>query len=108
MGKIVSEKNGTRKFERIGRWTALDYTIISRSSKFAKYADNYNSDDIKLNITGFKHYNEYRPFNRFKPITEPVKLSDLCKIVMKDEEDNLWLEVSPDREKVRLYKEVVE
>lgn len=46
MGKIINEKNGTRKFERIGRWAALDYTIISRSSKFAKYADNYNSDLI--------------------------------------------------------------
>lgn len=108
MGKIINEKNGTRKFERIGRWTALDYTIISRSSKFAKYADNYNSDHIKLNITGFKHYNEYKPLNKFKLVEEPIDLDDFSRIVMKDTEDNLWLEVSPDREKVRLYREVLE
>lgn len=108
MGKIVSEKNGTRKFERIGRWTSLEYTRVSRNSKFAKYADNYNSDHIKLNLTGFKHYNEFKPFNRYKPISEPVKLDDLCRLVMRNEDDNTWLEMSSDREKVRLYREVLE
>ena len=107
MGKILSERKGDRRFERLGRWNTLEYTVISRENRFAQYADNYNSDNVKLNITTFKHNNEVYPFSRFKRVMA-IDLDDFSRIVMKDDEDNLWLEVSPDREKVRLYREVLE
>jgi hypothetical protein len=107
MGKILSERKGDRRFERLGRWATLEYTVSSRENRFAQYADNYDSDNVKLNITIFKHKDEVHPFSRFKRVMA-IDLDDFSRIVMKDTTDNLWLELSPDREKVRLYREVLE
>lgn len=105
MSKILREKNGTRQFEKLTRWNTLDYTLVSRKSIFAKYADNLNSNDAKLCLTRFIFQNTWQPFNRYHKVDKPVMLSDLTVLSRQDSENpDMWLEVGDD--KVRVYKEV--
>lgn len=105
--KLLSEKNGTRKFEQVSRWNTLEYTIISRVSKFAAYADNYASSDGKLNFTFFKIRNTIYPLNKFAKFDQPILLDDFSSISRIDTETGLLLEINEDKSKVRLLREVV-
>lgn len=106
MDNIFSEKNGTRKFERISRWNAIDYTIISRSNRLAQYADNYDSKDVRLNITCFKYGAKVYALKKFARFDTPIILEDRSTLSRLDTEDNLYLEINGLKTKVRLYREV--
>lgn len=103
---VLQEKKGTRKFEKISRWNVLSYTTITRNNANAKYADNADSKNDKLFLTYFRLDNTVFPFRRFEKVAEPVMLSDLTRLVMKDSESNMWLEINATKDKVRMYKEV--
>ncbi len=106
MAKLISEMNGTRKFELLSRWNSLEYTLISRNSKFAQYADNYRSNAEKLNFTYFKLRNTIYPLNKFARFDQSIVLSDFSTISRIDTETNLLLEITDDKRKVRLLKEI--
>lgn len=106
MGKQLRERNGSRIFERAGGWNAIDYTVITRSNKFAQYADNYDSKADKLNLTCFKYSNHITPLNRFARLVNNITLEDFSVISRQDTEGCYWMEISPDKRKVRLYREV--
>ena len=103
---MISEKDGTRKFEQVSRWNVLDYTFISRKSTFAKYADNPDSSDAKLCFTRFRYDNNWQPFNRFEKLTDSITLADRTVLSRKDTEGDLFLELNSDKSKVRVYREV--
>lgn len=107
MAKLISEMNGTRKFELLSRWNSLEYTLISRNSKFAQYADNYHSNAEKLNFTYFKLRNTIYPLNKFARFDQSIVLSDFSTISRIDTETNLLLEITDDKRKVRLLKEII-
>lgn len=108
MTKLISEMNGTRKFELLSRWNTLEYTLISRSSKFAPYSDNYNSHANKLNFTFFKVRNVIYPLNKFARFDQPILLDDFSTISRIDTETGILLEINDDKSKVRLLKEITE
>ena len=104
MGLIFNEKNGSRSFERVGRWNVVDYTIITRKSTFAKYADSQSGD--KLWLTYFVPRGVMTPMKRFADLDAPIVLEDNIKLVKKDTEGDLFMETNSDNTKVRLYTEV--
>ena len=104
MGLVFKEKDGTRVFERSGRWNVVDYTIITRKSTYAKYADNEDGD--RLWLTYFKPHGVMMPMKRFAELDVPIVLEDNIKLVRKDTEDDFFMEISSDNTKVRLYTEV--
>ena len=104
MGKELMQYHGVRKFRRLGRWVALEDTIISRKSRFAQYADNYNSEDQKLRITLFKRGTKDTPYGKFKSLPENIMLEDFSIISRVDPDELVYMEVNKD--KVRLYEEV--
>lgn len=108
MAKIISEKNGTRKFTRYSRWNAVDYTIISKNHRFAQYADASQGDQAKLNLTYFRIGNTLYPLRKFARFDTPIILEDLSAISRIDPELGLLLELNADKTQVRLYKEVIE
>ena len=96
MGKVLRERNGTRQFEKLTRWNTLDYTLISRNSTFAKYADDPCSIVFQ---------NTWQPFNRYHKVDKPIMLSDLTVLSRQDSDNpDIWLEVGTD--KIRVYREV--
>lgn len=106
LGKVLVERNSGRKFERASRWNSVEYTIVSRKNRFAEFADNYNSDSDKLNMTWFKINNVMIPLNRFVRLDNNIILDDYSTITLHDPETHMFLEFNKDRSKVRLYNEV--
>ncbi len=104
MGKTLSQFHGTRKFQRMGRWAALEETIITRNSQFAKYSDNFDSNDPKLRITFFRQGQSHIPYKKFVNLSDNIMLEDFSVLSKVNSEEQLYLEVSKD--KIRLYKEV--
>ena len=105
MEEFIKERNGGRRFERISRWNLIDYTIISKNNRFAQYADDADSGKDKLAFTYFKLRNHTYPLNMFGKLMESIELEDHTKISRQNVEDNnYFLEVSPDKTKVRVYK----
>lgn len=104
MGKELLQYHGVRKFRRLGRWVALEDTIISRKSRFAQYADNYNSEDQKLRITLFKRGTKDTPYGKFTALPENIMLEDFSVLSKVDPDESVYMEVNKD--KVRLYEEV--
>lgn len=109
MNDTILEKNGTRKFEMISRWNAIDYTIISDNNRFAKYADNYGNKNEKLTLTFFKVRNHTYPLNMFAKLMEPIQLEDRSVLSRQStENDSYYLEINSAKDKVRVYKEIKE
>ena len=104
---MIKEKDGIRYFERISRWNAIDYTVVSRNNRFAEYSDNYHTKDTKLNLTCFKYSNQTYPLEKFTKLAEPIILEDRTSLYRVDPETKTYLELSGDKEKIRLYKEVI-
>lgn len=105
MEEYIKERNGSRRFVRISRWNAIDYTIISKNNRFAQYADDAGSGKDKLAFTYFKLRNHTYPLNMFGKLVKSIELEDHTKISRQNVEDNnYFLEVSPDKTKVRVYK----
>lgn len=102
---MIQAKFENRTFERLIRWNVLDYTYVTRKSTFAKYADNYDSDDIKLCLTRFRVNGNWEPLNRYKPIS-PITLADGSVITRKAEDADYYLEINNTQDKVRIYKEI--
>lgn len=102
---MIKAKFEDRQFERLIRWNVLDYTYVTRKSTFAKYADNYNSNDIKLCLTRFRFNNNWEPLNKYQPIT-PIQLAN-GSVISRKSEDGLYLEMNDTKDKVRLYKEIL-
>ena len=101
---MIKAKYEDRQFERLIRWNVLDYTYVTRKSTFAQYADNYNSNDIKLCLTRFRFNNNWEPLNKYQPIT-PIQLAD-GSVISGKSDDGLYLEINNTKDKVRLYKEI--
>ena len=107
MEKLISEKSGNRKFRRLSRWNSVDYTLISRSNRFAKYADNFMDNNAdRLNLTCFRFGARTLPLNKFGKFDKPIILEDLSHLSRIDTEENILLEINSDKTKVRLYMEV--
>lgn len=106
MDKVLSEKRGSRNFKQVSRWNGLDFTIVSRNSKFAQYTDNYLSKADRLNLTCFHFGSIVLPLRRFGKLDKPIELKDLVTLTRFDPETNLFLEINGDKSKVRLYREV--
>lgn len=103
---VLTERKGTRKFERLSKWHILSDTNITRNSSNAKYASDTNRNSDKLILTYFKLDTVIYPIGRFEKLSSPIMLSDLSRIVMKDTESNLMLEMNETKNKVRIYQEV--
>lgn len=106
MANAIRERNGSRVFEKMSRWNTLEYTTISRKSTLAKYADPSSSDGARLFITYFIRDDKKFPINRFEKLNPPVMLEDLTRLTLKDTESDYWLEINPDNDKIRVYREV--
>ena len=107
MQQIIKERGGTRMFERVSRWNVVDYTIISNRNRFAQYADNAGTGTDKLTLTFFKLRNHTYPLNRFAKLVDKIQLEDLSVLSRQDTETGIfYIEVSPEKDKVRLYKEI--
>ena len=106
--KTVKERNGTRQFKQLSRWCNLDYTIVTRRSLHAPYADNADSKDGTLNLTYFYINHNITPVNRFQKLEVPIMLQDLTVISRKDTKEgtNYYLEEDKKNNKVRLWAEV--
>ena len=106
MTNTVKAKNASRKFERISRWNSLEYTLVSRNNNYAQYADNFHSNDKKLNLTCFRLGTHHYPLNMFGKLSAPIALEDLGTISRVSPELGLFLELNSDKTKVRIYREV--
>lgn len=106
MDKILLEKEGTRKFQQLSRWNAVEYTIVTRKSIHAPYTDNVNSKDDKLFLTYFRRNNHITPLYKHAILSPPIILSDGTILSRYDPETGCYLEVASDNKKVRMYKEV--
>ena len=108
--KIVNEKDGDRKYDRISRWNVLEETIISEKSKHAPYADNFDyskgKQADKLFLTYFKLNGRVIPFNKFAILFPPITLEDRSVISRCDTESGIYLEVDAKARKVRMYRKV--
>lgn len=103
---MIKERNGGRRFERISRWNSLDYTLIADKNKFAKYADNTGTNQ-KLTLTFFRLGSRRYPLNMFSKLVKPIHLEDFSTITRQSVEDSVYyLEINPEKDKVRLYREV--
>ena len=105
---MIAENGGTRKFERVSRWNAVDYTIITRKSIHAPYTDNVDSKDDKLFLTYFKQNNHIVPVNKYVVLPSAIKLTDGSVLSRYDSETGCYLEVAKDKSKIRIYKEIME
>lgn len=106
--KIFKERNGGRVFERISRWSVIDYTIVSKRNRFAKYGDDFDGKKDKYNLTYFKLRNHTYPVNVFGKLIEYIELEDHSLISRQSIEDShYFLEINPEKDKVRLYKEII-
>ena len=108
MTKIISEKNGTRKFTRYSRWNVIDYTIISKKHRFAQYADDTSGNPDRLNLTYFHVGTTMYPLRKFAKFDAPIVLDDLSTISRIDPETGMLLEINADKTQVRLYKEITD
>ena len=106
MGKVLSERHSSRKFERASRWNTIEYTIVSRKNRFAEFADNYDDGSDKLNMTWFKVNNTMFPVNRFIRLESNIILDDYSTLTRQDPETHMFLEFNKDKSKVRVYNEV--
>ena len=106
MAKILSERNGTRKFIRYSQWNIIDYTIISKKHRFAQYVDDTSGNPDKLNLTYFHVGTTMYPLRRFAKFDSPIVLADLSTLSRIDPETGLLLEIRSDKTQVRLYKEI--
>ena len=104
MGKILSEKNGNRKFERSGRFNEVLYTVISRKNALAKYADNYDTDDKKLFLTYIRTANRTVPLKPYQTLEVPIVLDEFVTLTKFNPEDGTYLEEKGD--KVKQYWEI--
>lgn len=105
IGKVICEKDGTRKFERVGKWTILEDTLISKNNRFAEFADNYGSND-KLRITIFGRGSRQFPMNKFKCMDDVITLKDYSLLSRYDSDSRFFIEINKTGDKVRLYREV--
>lgn len=106
MGITVKERNGLRRFERLSRWNAVDYTIISDRNKLAEYADNYGTGE-KLTLTFFKWNGHTYPLGMFGKLMEPITLEDFTHLHRQSVVDcDYFLEINSTKDKVRLYRKV--
>ena len=105
MQTTFKEKAGNRIFERLGRWNAIDYTIITRKNINAPYADDNGGD--KLWLTYFKPRGVVMPLNKFKNLDNKLSLEDHITLSLYDSEDGLYGEMNSDNTKIRIYKEVI-
>lgn len=104
---VLKTLDGSRKFERISRWNLIDYTIISKSNRFVKYADVDDFGKNKLSLTFFKLRNHTYPLNMFAKLVTPIQLEDRSVLTRQNvENDVYYMEVNSNKDKVRLYKEV--
>jgi len=107
MNDVLKERKGNRTFQRISRWNSIDSTLISKNNRFAKYADKIGTGDAKLDLTYFKLKSHMYPLNMFGKLMETIMLEDLSVLSRQDVENNIYyLEISPEKDKVRLYKEI--
>lgn len=105
MGKILNERNGSRRFERISRWNALDYTCITDNNKHAKYADNAGTGQ-RLTLTYFRLGTHVYPLKMFSKSAK-IMLEDFATLSRQNIEDSTYyLEVNTEKDKVRLYREL--
>ena len=104
---MLTERNGVRKFEKISRWNTIAYTTITRKSVYAPYAEPTSTEGEKLWFNYFILKEQTYPMRRFEKLEKPVMLSDLTRLSMHDPESGLWLEVDEDKEKIRVYKEII-
>ena len=108
MEQFIKERKGNRTFERISRWNLLDSTIIADRNRFAKYADNAGNKGEKLVLTYFRLRSHTYPLNMFGKLVDVIELEDHSIISRQNVENNIYyLEISPDKNKVRLYKEII-
>ena len=85
----------------------IDYTIISKNNRFAQYADDADSGKDKLAFTYFKLRNHTYPLNMFGKLMKAIELEDHSIISRQSVENCVYfLELSSDKSKVRLYKEI--
>lgn len=105
MVNYIKERNGSRMFEKISGWNAIDYTIISDRNKFAKYADNAGSKTEKLTLTFFRIRKQIHPLTQFEKLVTSIQLEDFSVLTRRHiEDDKYFLEFNADKEKVRLWK----
>lgn len=104
---MLTERNGTRKFEKISRWNTIKYTTITDKSTYKQYAEPSSSTGAKLWLNYFSIRDQWYPLRKFQKLDTPVMLSDLTRLSMHDPESGLWLEVDEDKEKIRVYKEII-
>ena len=102
---MVKEIDGTRYFEQISQWRALDYTIVAKRNRFAQYADNPGADRLFLTYFRIDNKNIF-PFNKFIELDQPIILADGTKLVRRDPETNEYLEFDKAQDRIRLYREV--
>ena len=103
---VIKERNGLRRFERVSRWNAIDYTIISDRNKLAQYADNYGTGE-KLTLTFFKWSGHTYPLGMFGKLVESIMLDDFTQLTRQSVVDcDYFLEINPTKDKVRLYRKV--
>lgn len=101
---MLTERNGTRKFEKISRWNTIKYTTITDKSTYKQYAEPSSSTGAKLWLNYFSIRDQWYPLRKFQKLDTPVMLSDLTRLSMRD--GDLWLEVDEQNEKVRVYQEI--
>ena len=107
MAKVYKERHG-RKFKSLGRWSALEDTIITPNSKYAKYA-TATEDAGKLWLSCFRCLNKFYPYNRYADLDQKLILEDFTIISKYDTEDNtLFLAVDNKNHKIKLYQEIFE
>lgn len=105
---ILKEVSSGRVFERISRWNVIDYTLVSRKNRLAPFADNYDDKNAaSLNLTCFKFDTKIHPLKQFETLATPIVLEDNTVLSSCASDKNMLLEVSPDGNKVRVYKEVL-
>ena len=107
MGKILSERKGDRKFERVAQWTNIEYTLVSKNHRFAQFADNYGIRDDKLQITLVGRGQFKSPLRKYNLLPQPIILEDFTSLCKVDFEDNIFLEIDKEKDRVRMYKEIV-
>lgn len=105
--KIFKERNGGRMFERVSRWGVIDYTIVTKRNRFAKYGDDFDGKKDKYNLTYFELRKHMYPVNMFEKLAKCIELEDHSLLSRQSVENNQYfLEISPKKDKVRLYKEI--
>lgn len=103
---LSKELKGDRVFERICNWNVIDYTVISKRNRLAKYADDPNAGD-RLNLTFFSIRGNKYAINQYAKLVDPIVLEDFTVLSRQDtERGEYYLAVNETKDRVRVYREV--